>query len=131
MSVELPQQAKDLLDAATPVTMSTINEDGSPHSTVVWAKRDDEQVLISTIVGRVKERNMRRDPRISVVIVDPADALSYVSVNGTVAMTTDGGPELIEELSQKYDGVTFTGDLGTDRVRVVVRLTAERTIVHT
>jgi len=127
MSIELPQHAKDLLDAATLVTISTINKDGSPHSTIVWAKHD---VLVSTIVGRVKERNMRRDPRISVVIPDPADALTYFSVNGAVSMTTDGGPELIEELSQKYDGKTFTDDQGTDRVRVVVRLTPERIIIY-
>jgi hypothetical protein len=73
---------------------------------------------------------MRRDPRISVVIPDPADALRYFSVNGTVSMTTDGGPELIEELSQKYDGKVFTDDQGTDRVRVVVRLTPERIIIY-
>jgi PPOX class probable F420-dependent enzyme len=130
MSIELPQHAKDLLDAATLVTISTINKDGSPHSTIVWAKRDGDDVLISTIVGRVKERNMRRDPRISVVIPDPADALRYFSVNGTVSMTTDGGPELIEELSQKYDGKVFTDDQGTDCVRVVVRLTPERIIIY-
>jgi PPOX class probable F420-dependent enzyme len=130
MSIQLPGPAKDLLDAATPVTMSTINSDGSPHSTIVWAKRDGDDILISTIVGRVKERNMRRDPRISVLIADPADALRYFSVNGTVSMTTDGGPELIEELSQKYDGKTFTDDRGTDRVRVVVRVAPQRVIVY-
>jgi hypothetical protein len=56
--------------------------------------------------------------------------LRYFSVNGTVSMTTDGGPELIEELSQKYDGKVFTDDQGTDRVRVVVRLTPERIIIY-
>ena len=123
MSVQLPQGAKDLLDAATFVTLSTVRKDGSPQSTVVWAKRDGDDILVSTIIGRAKERNLRRDPRASVVFWDPATPYSFFSVNGSTTMSTDGGPELIEELSWKYDGETYTGDLGTDHVRVVVRLT--------
>ena len=130
MSVQLPEGAKDLLDAATFVTFSTIRKDGSPQSTVVWAKRDGDDILISTIVGRAKERNLRRDPRASAVFWDAATPYAYFSVNGSVTMTTDGGPELIEELSWKYDGETFTGDIGTDRVRVVVRLTPTRVVVY-
>ena len=63
MSRELPQQAKDLLDAANIVTVATVNPDGSPQSSLLWATYDGDDVLMSTIEGRAKHRNFLRDPR--------------------------------------------------------------------
>jgi len=130
MSVQLPDKAKELLDGPTIVAMTTLRRDGSPQSTVVWAKRDGDDVLISTIIGRVKERNLTRDPRMSLTFFDPSEPTTSFSIDGSASMTTDGGPELIQELSRKYEGIPFTGDDGTDRVRVVVRVRPERVISH-
>ncbi|UQX88942.1 TIGR03618 family F420-dependent PPOX class oxidoreductase [Jatrophihabitans telluris] len=120
--VPLPAQAKELLDAANYVIVATSNTDGSPQTSVLWATYDGDDLLLSTIQGRKKETNWLRDPRTSVLILDSADMHTYVEVRGTVSMTTDGGPELIERLSQKYAGRRYTGDEGTDNVRVVVRV---------
>jgi PPOX class probable F420-dependent enzyme len=126
----LPEQAKQLLDAANFVVVATSNTDGSPQTSVLWATYEGDELLMSTIQGRKKETNWLNDPRASVLILDKADPYSFVEVRGAVSMGTDGGPELIERLSQTYTGQSYTGDEGTDNVRVVVRLTPTRVIVR-
>ena len=130
MTTTLPQQGKDLLDAPSYVTVATINPDGSPQTTILWAARDGDDILLSTIEGRQKTRNLQRDPRVSVLILDANDPYSFVEVRGSVTMTQDGGPELIDQLSLAYAGEHYTGDDGTDHVRVVVRLTPEHVVAR-
>ena len=130
MTAQLPDLARKLLDAGAHVVVATLMPDGSPQTSVLWATYDGNDLLLSTIVGRAKERNWRRDPRVSVLIFDPADEDRYVEVRGTVTMTRDGGPELIERLSQLYYGERFTGDDGTDHVRVVVRVHPEHIVIR-
>jgi PPOX class probable F420-dependent enzyme len=129
MGLPLPELATRLLDANVFVTVSTINPDGGPQSSVIWAKRDGDVIVFSTILGRRKTLNMQRDPRVSLCFFDPDNAYKYIEVRGTVTMTTDGGPELIEELSQRYDGRTFT-EGNPDNVRVVCRVDATKVITH-
>lgn len=64
------------------------------------------------------------------LIHDKTTVTTYVEVRGVVTMTTDGGDELIQRLSQHYDGVVFTGDEGKNRVRVVVRLAPRHTVIY-
>jgi len=130
MSVELPAKARELLDAPNVVTVATINPDGSPQTSILWATYDGDDLLLSTIESRAKHRNLSRDPRVSVLIHDHSDVGSYVEVRGAVTITRDGGPELIQRLSQIYDGQRFSGDDGTDRVRVVLRLTPQHVVVY-
>jgi PPOX class probable F420-dependent enzyme len=125
----LPDLAKKLLDANTFVVLSTVNPDGGPQSSVVWAKRDGDELVFSTILGRRKTRNMQRDPRVSVCFYDPADPYRYVEIRGTVRMTTEGGPELIDELSQRYDGKPFR-ESRPDNVRVVCRVSPRKVLAH-
>ncbi len=123
----LTDLAKRLIDAPTFAVVSTINPDGAPQSSVVWVKRDGDDILFSTIRGRRKTKNMERDPRVGVTLYDPADPYRYVEVRGAVSLTEEGGPELIQDLSQKYDGVPFR-EGRPDNVRVVVRITPTRVI---
>jgi PPOX class probable F420-dependent enzyme len=126
----LPAQAKQLLDDANFVVVATSNTDGSPQTSVLWATYDGDDLLMSTVQGRKKETNWLNDPRASVLILDKADPYSFVEVRGAVSMGTAGGPELIERLSQTYTGHSYTGDEGTDNIRVVVRLSPTRVIVR-
>ncbi|HJQ02888.1 MAG TPA: PPOX class F420-dependent oxidoreductase [Jatrophihabitans sp.] len=126
----LPQQAKQLLDAANYVVVATSNTDGSPQTSVLWATYDGDELLLSTIQGRKKETNWLNDPRASVLILDRDDPYHYVEVRGSVSMSTDGGPDLIERLSQAYTGQSYTGDEGTDHIRVVVRIAPTRVVVR-
>lgn len=130
MSVQLPDTAKKLLDAGAHVVVATAMPDGSPQTSVLWATYEGDQLLLSTVVGRAKERNWRRDPRASVLILDPANPNAFVEVRGAVTLTSDGGPELIDRLSRIYYGEPYTGDEGTANVRVVARLTPQRVIVR-
>lgn len=126
--IPLPPKAKQLLDDANFVVVGTSNTDGSPQTSVLWATYEGDQVLLSTIQGRKKETNWLKDPRVSVLILDRDDPYCYVEVRGTVSMSTQGGPELIERLSQAYTGRRYTGDEGTDNIRVVVRVTPEHIV---
>jgi PPOX class probable F420-dependent enzyme len=127
MSTTLPDLARRLLDAPTFVVLTTLNPDGSPQSSVMWVKRDGDDVVFSTVRGRRKARNMERDPRVSLIAYDPANPYQYVEVRGSVTLTEVGGRELINELSEKYTGKPYDMD-GPDAVRVVCRLAPERVV---
>jgi PPOX class probable F420-dependent enzyme len=129
MSVPLPDLARRLLDANTFATLSTINPDGAPQSSVIWVKRDGDDILFSTIRGRRKTKNMERDPRVSICMFDPADPYAYVEIRGRVELTEKDGRELINELSLRYDGVAFRVE-PPEVVRVVCRVTPDRVVVH-
>ena len=127
MTTSLPDNVRRLLDDKTFVVVSTINPDGSPQSTVLWVKRVGDDVIFSTVRGRKKTRNMERDPRVSICAFDPAQPYSYFTVDGEVSMVEEGGHELINELSLKYNGVPYTFD-PPEAVRVVCRVTPNKVI---
>jgi len=120
---------RELLDRRAFLVLGTVNPDGGPQSSVIWGKHDSGDVVFSTIRGRRKTLNMERDPRVSICVYDPADPYRYVEVRGTVSLTEDGGPELIDELSRAYDGKPWV-EPRPDNVRVVVRVTATKVIEH-
>ena len=125
MSISLSDATLALLDGKNYAILATINPDGSPQTSVMWVGRDGTDLLFSTVAGRVKHRNMERDPRVSVTVLDSADPENYVELRGRVSMTPDVGRALDTRLSWKYDG----RDPGEDRpgaVRVVVRMVVER-----
>ncbi|GFH36740.1 PPOX class F420-dependent oxidoreductase [Streptomyces pacificus] len=131
MNAVLSEQLKEILDGPVFVDLATIQPDGSPQVSPVWVKRDGDELLMSTTLGRRKERNLRRDPRASVV-VQPFDApYVYAEVRGTVTISEEGGQELIDELSVKYTGkryAEFNPEAGRDAPRVVVRLTPRKIV---
>ncbi|AWI29788.1 PPOX class F420-dependent oxidoreductase [Streptomyces sp. ICN441] len=131
MTAALSEKLKEILDGPVFVDLATIQPDGSPQVSPVWVKRDGDELLISTTLGRRKEKNLRRDPRASVV-VQPFDApYTYAEVRGTVTLTEEGGQELIDELSMKYTGKSyaeFNPEAGKDAPRVVVRLTPRKIV---
>lgn len=114
-----------LLDGRNYAVLATVNPDSSPQTSVVWVGRDGADLLFSTVEGRVKHRNMMRDPRVSVTVIDSADPENYVELRGRVTITPDVGRRLDTQLSWKYDG----RDPGEDRpgaVRVAVRMVVDK-----
>ncbi len=121
MGIPLRESALTLIDGKNYAVLATVNPDGSPQTSVMWVSRDGGDLLFSTVEGRVKHRNMLRDPRVSVTVIDSADPENYVELRGRVSMTVDAGRRVDTQLSWKYDGK----DPGQDRpgaVRVVVRM---------
>ncbi|RJQ78443.1 PPOX class F420-dependent oxidoreductase [Pseudonocardiaceae bacterium YIM PH 21723] len=102
-------------------TVATLNADGSPHTSVVWVRLDGDDVLFSTLRGRKKDRNLARDQRVSITVVDHENPYHYVEVRGSVTIQDDPAGELIQELSQKYFGKPWKHDEG----RIIVRISPE------
>ncbi|MFD7511928.1 PPOX class F420-dependent oxidoreductase [Streptomyces sp. NPDC059853] len=131
MAAELPDKLKDMLDGPVFVTIATIQPDGSPQLSPVWVARDGDDVLISTTVGRQKEKNLRRDPRVTVQVQPFDNPYTYAEIRGTATLTTEGGQELIDQLSVKYTGkpyAEFNPSAGEDAERVVVRISARKVV---
>ncbi|MER7764558.1 PPOX class F420-dependent oxidoreductase [Streptomyces sp. NPDC097619] len=131
MASLLSEPVRRLLDASVPAVLATVNGDGSPQTSVVWIGRDGDDLLVSTAEGRLKERNMRRDPRVSVTVYDPADPLRYVEVRGTAAVSPDADRALAAALAERYEGPGAGQeyvDLPPEVVRVVVRITPTRVV---
>jgi PPOX class probable F420-dependent enzyme len=125
MAIPLSEATRTLVDGRNYAVVATINPDGSPQSSVIWVGRDGDDVLFSTVEGRRKHRNMLRDPRVSITVIDSADPENYVELRGRVSMSPDEGRRFDTELSWKYD----RRDPDQDRpgaVRVIVRLTVDK-----
>ncbi|MGF7236865.1 MAG: PPOX class F420-dependent oxidoreductase [Frankia sp.] len=127
MSVHLPEKARQLADAPTYVTLATIRPDGSPRLTVLWVARDGDDLLLSTVRGRAKERDIARDPRVSLLFLDQLEPYGYVEVRGAATLSEEGGSELIDALAVKYTGEPYKWD-DSEEIRVVVRVSPERVL---
>ncbi|MCX5588852.1 PPOX class F420-dependent oxidoreductase [Streptomyces erythrochromogenes] len=132
MSAALSDDLKRVIDDSPMfATVATIQPDGSPQLSVTWLMRDGDDLLISTTEGRRKEQNLRRDPRITVMINPPDAPYTYAEVRGTAELTTEGGQELINELSRKYTGKDyrdFNPASVDDAPRVVVRVVPRKVV---
>lgn len=127
MAVHLPERAKQLADAATYVTLATVRPDGSPRMTVLWVARDGDHLLLSTVRGRAKERDIARDPRVGVMFLDQRDPYAYIEVRGQALLGEEGGDDLIDDLSVKYTGRPYQWD-DPGEVRLVVRIIPDRVL---
>jgi PPOX class probable F420-dependent enzyme len=123
----LNDNVRKLIDGRNFAIVATTNADGSPQSSVVWITRDGDDLLFATVRGRRKERNLRRDPRVSVTVLDDANGYDYAEIRGTATMTEQGGRELINELSHKYQDTDFH-DEPAEVVRVVVRISPSHVV---
>src|SRR5438105_2818250 len=107
-------------------TVTTLREDGSPHSTIVWVDVYDGSVGFNTARGRAKERHLERDPRVSLLMVDPNDSYKWVAVSGRAELTEDGADEQIDKLAKKYLGKDEYPWRNPAETRVSVKITPEK-----
>ena len=124
--MKLNDAAKDLLDGPHTAVLATTNTDGRPQSSVIFVKRDDDTVVFSTIKGRLKTRNMMRDPRVSLLVA--ANVGRYVEIRGTVEITDDPEKKLLHEMYARYmGGKTPSAEPAAERL--IVRITPEKLYV--
>lgn len=122
MTVTLNDKVRALVDGRNYAVLATVNPDGSPQTSPMWIDRDGDDVLFCTVAGRQKDRNLRRDPRVSITIFDLADPESYAEIRGTATITEENAFAFDDKLSWKYDGKPKDPD-PEGFVRVIVRVT--------
>jgi PPOX class probable F420-dependent enzyme len=118
------EQRQFLRDNAFAGVVTTVRDDGSPHATVVWVDEDGGDVVFNTALGRAKPRHLERDPRVSVLMLDPNDQYKWVSVSGTAELTTEGAYEHIDHMSRKYMGKDYPWHREGEQ-RLIVRVHPE------
>lgn len=116
----LTPQCRELLRGPNFAVITTINADGTPQQSVVWIAEHDGNAVFSTVEGRVKHRNLLRDPRIGVLVLDRADGYRYSQISGTARLDSTGADALIDELSRKYTGQAWVEKQPRPRVNVIV-----------
>ena len=111
--------------------LATIREDGTPQVSVVWVDTDGDRVLVNSARGRVKDRNIARDPRVTLSVHRQDDPYATIAVDGVVESEVTG-PEAdahIDALSRAYTGKPWTPTEG--QVRVIWRIRPTRVVHHT
>ncbi len=112
-----------LLRAPSTCYITTLMPDGSPQLTQTWVDTDGEHILINSVAGYQKLRNIERDPRVAVAVSDPAAPTRYITVRGRVtATTTEAAADQIEALAQKYLGAPYPWYGGRDQTRVSISI---------
>ena len=105
MPIEIPESHCDLLNGPRVAALTTIMPDGFPQTTVVWCNFDGTHVLVNTMRGFRKEKNMRANPRVTLLCYDPCRPLRYLEIRGTVVeMTEEGAMDHLDGLSELYTG---------------------------
>src|SRR5690348_1245552 len=100
----IPSEFLDLLTKDKPLAnLATLMPDGSPQVTPVWFDFADGKLRVNTARGRVKDRNMSRDKRVAVAIVDPANPYRHIQIRGEITRSSEDGADAhIDSLAKKY-----------------------------
>ena len=112
--------ARELLAGPNFAVVATVNADGSPQQSVVWARERDGEVIFSTVQGRAKPQNIQRDNTINVLIIDGDNGYRYSAIRGTARLESDNADALIDELSHAYTGHAWVETQPHPRVTVVI-----------
>ncbi len=125
--MNLPDDLITLLRQPSHCYIATLMPDGSPQMTQTWVDTDGEHVLVNTVQGFQKDKNVQRDPRVAINISDPENPSRYYEIRGQVTgSTTEGGAEHIEALARRYLGTSYPWYGGRDQVRLILTITADK-----
>ena len=126
----IPSKFMDLFQRPAFANLATLNGDGSPQVTPVWCDFDGTNIVVNTARGRVKDRNLRREPRVALSVLDPENPYRYLGVQGRVVeMTEQGADAHIDKMAKKYLNKDTYPFRAPGEVRVIVRIKPEK--VHT
>jgi PPOX class probable F420-dependent enzyme len=127
MAIPLSDEIRALLDAPNFAHLATLMPDGSPQSVPVWIKREGDRILITTSEGSLKARNTRRDPRVSISIVDFHDPYREAQLRGRVVeRRPDSDFKYLDATSKKYTGKPFPIRTPEGRVALVIEIDKAR-----
>ena len=126
MPETIPEKYLDLFQKRAFASLATVMPDGRPQVTPVWCDYDGRHVLVNSAKGRMKDRNMRREPRVSLALIDPDNPYRYLEIRGRVAEITESGADAhIDKLSKKYTNQDKYGRRQPGEVRVIYKIVPE------
>jgi PPOX class probable F420-dependent enzyme len=127
MAVTIPDLFRDLLTKKAFASLATVMADGSPQVTPVWFDFDGTHLRVNSAKGRVKDRNMRRNGRVALAILDPENPYRHMAIRGRVEEITEAGADAhIDSLSKKYLGKDRYPNRRSGEIRVIYRIRPER-----
>src|SRR5438067_9975192 len=130
MSQAIPEKYKDLFQKRAFASLGTLMPDGRPQVTPVWCDFDGDHVIFNSARGRQKDKNVRRDPRVALAVIDPENPYRYLEIRGRVVeITEEGAAEHINKLAKKYLGVDKYPYGQPGEVRVLYKIKPEHTTV--
>lgn len=128
MAGAIPEKYRDLFSKRAFANLGTLMPDGRPQVTPVWVDFDGEYVIFNSAKGRQKDRNVRRDPRVAMAIVDPENPYRYLEIRGRVAEIIEEGADAhIDKMAKKYLGVDKYPYRQPGEVRVMYKIAPEHT----
>ena len=127
MAATIPDGFKDLFQKRAFGSFTTLMPDGSPQTTPVWVDLVDGDVIVNTAQGRQKDKNVRKDPRVAVTLIDPDNPYRYLEIRGRVAdITQDGADKHIDKMAKKYLDKDKYPFARPGEQRVLIKITPER-----
>ena len=128
MSQAIPDKYRDLFNKRAFASLGTLMPDGRPQVTPVWVDLDGDYVIFNSAKGRQKDRNVRRDPRVALAIIDPDNPYRYLEIRGLVVEITEEGADAnIDKLAKKYLGVDKYPYRQGNETRVIYKIQPEHT----
>lgn len=133
MAVQIPASHRDLLDGPVVVVLVTVMADGQPQATPVWCNTDGDYILVNSARGRQKDLNISRNPKVTVLAIDPTNPFRWIEVRGQVVeITEEGALEHINALSRLYTGnpdyYSFNPAAKGKETRVIYRIEPRKVI---
>lgn len=128
--VTIPEDAVHLLDEPNFAFVATVMPDGSPQNTPVWIDRDGDTVVFNTAVGRAKHKNLQRDPRVAITVLDLEHPYRYLQIRGTAEFVEEGADAHIDKMAHKYLGEEGYPFRREGEQRIIVRVAAEAVDWH-
>lgn len=126
MAQAIPEKYRDLFDKRAFASLATIMPNGDPQVTPVWCDLEGDLVVINSAKGRQKDRNLRRDPRVALAIIDPENPYRYLELRGKVVEITEQGADAhINKMAKKYLGADKYPYAQPGEVRVMYKIRPE------
>ena len=132
MNHPIPETHLDLLTRPVHGVLTTIMPDGQPQSSLVWCDYDGEYARVNTTRERQKGKNMMRNPKVSLLIVDPENTGRFLQIRGDAELIEQGVPEHLDEITRQYTsypqyyGYVFPMEKKTRETRIICRIHAQR-----
>ena len=131
MAEVIPAKYRDLFNKKAFASLTTLMPDGSPQTTPVWVDVEGDSVIFNSAKGRQKDRNVRRDPRVAMAIIDPDNAYRYLEIRGKVTEISEQGADAhIDKMAKKYLGQDKYPYRKPGEVRVIYKIRPEHTTTN-